>query len=267
MRGGRRDFMVRANRANMSVYPVTPDGTAVRRRRSAIPGKRSGTLIVSSGESAIVSRGCARSRKTPTAWRSWSTNDLSGGMKRKIDDVSAYYLLGYYSTNTRNEGGIEGSRSGSSHRTSFDEGRRGYFAPIEASASSRTSRPPSGAATAAPTRASRRRSARCRGCRPRRRSSSMASRPMRRSAARRRDCGPRSSLDERDGAMGADVEGDGWSQARRAGPAAGGRGKARLERAELSVLNSGGNHSTRGRVGARLARSRLRVQRHWGECP
>ena len=33
-----------------------------------------------------------------------NTNDLGKGMRRIVDDVSAYYLLGYYSTNTRNDG-------------------------------------------------------------------------------------------------------------------------------------------------------------------
>ena len=35
-----------------------------------------------------------------------NTNDLNGGMKRIADDLAAYYVLGYYTTNTTFDGGI-----------------------------------------------------------------------------------------------------------------------------------------------------------------
>ena len=35
-----------------------------------------------------------------------NTNDLSGGMKQIADDLAAYYVLGYYTTNTKFDGGV-----------------------------------------------------------------------------------------------------------------------------------------------------------------
>ena len=35
-----------------------------------------------------------------------NTNDLNGGMKRIADDLAAYYILGYYTTNTNFDGGV-----------------------------------------------------------------------------------------------------------------------------------------------------------------
>ena len=32
------------------------------------------------------------------------TNNIGGSLKRIVDDLSSYYLLGYYSTNTKLDG-------------------------------------------------------------------------------------------------------------------------------------------------------------------
>jgi hypothetical protein len=58
-----------------------------------------------------------------------NTNDLAAGMKRIVDDVSAYYLLGYYSTNTAHDGRyrrieVKAKAPGLNVRA-----RRGYYAP------------------------------------------------------------------------------------------------------------------------------------------
>jgi VWFA-related protein len=60
------------------------------------------------------------------------TNDLNAGFRRIADDLAAYYVLGYYTTNTRFDGGIRkivvrDKRTGKAVRA-----RRQYRAPTEA---------------------------------------------------------------------------------------------------------------------------------------
>jgi hypothetical protein len=62
------------------------------------------------------------------------TNDLRGGLKKVMDDMSAYYLLGYYSSNTKTDGKyrhieVKVKRPGVKMKA-----RRGYVAPTEISA-------------------------------------------------------------------------------------------------------------------------------------
>jgi hypothetical protein len=60
-----------------------------------------------------------------------NTNDLAGGVKKISDDLSAFYLLGYYSTNTANDGKyrrIEVKMKTPGIKVSA---RPGYLAPTE----------------------------------------------------------------------------------------------------------------------------------------
>ncbi|MEW5984986.1 MAG: VWA domain-containing protein [Acidobacteriota bacterium] len=103
-----------ANRANVSFYPIDPAGL----RLTGMMGRNLDTLRVLADETdglAIV-----------------GTNDLSGGAKRITDDLSSYYVLGYYSTNTTLDGGyrritVRVKRPGVHVRA-----RRGYLAPAAA---------------------------------------------------------------------------------------------------------------------------------------
>ncbi|MEO7192087.1 MAG: VWA domain-containing protein [Vicinamibacterales bacterium] len=100
-----RRLFIAANRANVSFYPVSPNGLAVfdvgaaserpgqalgleresQRVRARVDGLR--TLADNTDGIAIVNR-----------------NDTAVGMARIVDDISAYYLLGYYSTNPKADG-------------------------------------------------------------------------------------------------------------------------------------------------------------------
>jgi VWFA-related protein len=145
-----RDLMVRANRANVGIYPVAPTGLAAfdtpirempdkaavryleregRRMRNRVEGLR--TLAENTDGVAIV-----------------NTNDLAGGMRRIADDVSAYYLLGYYSTNTRNDGRYRRIEVRLKPPDLTTQARRGYFAPIETP--SRPAGPPPATAAVSP---------------------------------------------------------------------------------------------------------------------
>jgi hypothetical protein len=57
------------------------------------------------------------------------TNDLAAGMRRIVDDVSAYYLLGYYSTNTAHDGRFRRIEVKSKTPGLQLRARRGYVAP------------------------------------------------------------------------------------------------------------------------------------------
>jgi len=81
------------------------------------------------------------------------TNDLSGGMKKIADDLAAYYVLGYYTTNTKWDGALRSIKvklkpSGESIRA-----RRQYRAPTQAEIDALASAPAPGSqpAAAAPT--------------------------------------------------------------------------------------------------------------------
>jgi hypothetical protein len=58
-----------------------------------------------------------------------TTNDLAAGMKRIVDDVSAYYLLGYYSTNTTHDGKYRRIEVKTKPPGLNVRARRGYYAP------------------------------------------------------------------------------------------------------------------------------------------
>jgi len=118
-----RDFLSLAgyaNRANVSIYPVDPRGltapatvagqNALQRRRDMLYN-----LATATDGLAII-----------------DTNDYNRGMTRIVDDMSSYYLLGYYSTNEKLDGRyrkitVRVKRPGVAVRA-----RDGYRAPTEA---------------------------------------------------------------------------------------------------------------------------------------
>jgi hypothetical protein len=121
----------RANRANVSFYPITPAGLATfdtpiseksrpsleedgNRLRHRVSNLR--TLAENTDGLAIV-----------------NTNDLAGGMRRIVDDVSAYYLLGYYSTNTKLDGRFRRIEVKMKTPGLEVRARSGYVAPLPSS--------------------------------------------------------------------------------------------------------------------------------------
>ena len=141
-----RDLITRANRANVSFYPITPGGLATF------------DTPISEARPPDLAEDGARIRARLTGLRTLAentdglpiieTNDLGGGMRRIVDDVSAYYLLGYYSTNTKNDGrfrriDVKVAKPGVNVRA-----RRGYVAPSDSA--SRGASTTAAAAPAAP---------------------------------------------------------------------------------------------------------------------
>jgi hypothetical protein len=100
-----KDLMAAAARANVSFYPIAPNGLAAFDvgAVSERPGEALGaegnyrmmqTRVQSMVDLATNTDGIAIVNR----------NDTGVAMTRIIDDISAYYLLGYYSTNEKQDG-------------------------------------------------------------------------------------------------------------------------------------------------------------------
>jgi len=79
-----RELLKDSRRDNVSFYVITPEGLTMHRPSDdliALANNTDGLAIV-------------------------NTNDLDRGMRRIADDLSAYYVLGYYTTNTNFDGGV-----------------------------------------------------------------------------------------------------------------------------------------------------------------
>jgi len=132
-----RELMAAANRNNVTFYPVNPGGleapigaAEMDRVRDREDSMR--TIAANTDGITIIS------------------NDLAAGLRRIADDVSAYYVLGYYSTNPTADGKyrkIEVKMNPPGVRVTA---RRGYLAPTEAAVAAANA----SAAPAAPSPAS-----------------------------------------------------------------------------------------------------------------
>jgi VWFA-related protein len=125
-----RDLFGEANRANVSFYPVDPRGLAA--FDSPIGPKQPPSLVqdhanlVSRQESlqtiAINTDGIAL----------LSNNDLKTSLRRVADDLTSYYLMGYYSTNNKLDGRFRSIKVRSKRPGVEVRSRRGYSAPTAA---------------------------------------------------------------------------------------------------------------------------------------
>jgi VWFA-related protein len=139
-----------ANRANASFYPVDPRGLVA--FDSPIGPDRPPPPQV---DRAQINQRSATLRSLASATDGTAvvgTNNIAGSLKRVVDDLSSYYLLGYYSTNPKLDGkfrsiSVRVKRNGVQVRA-----RRGYLAATRVEVAARTpAAPPStgGASTIA----------------------------------------------------------------------------------------------------------------------
>jgi VWFA-related protein len=128
-----RDLLDRANRANVSFYPI--DSRGLPAFDTSIEEDTPTTI----GVPVYVDRQMLTARIENLRTLADATdglavvenNNIELGVKRIVDDVSSYYLLGYYSTNAKLDGRFRSikvrvKRSGVDVRA-----RRGYKAPTE----------------------------------------------------------------------------------------------------------------------------------------
>ncbi len=133
-----RDLLDDANRANASFYPIDPRGLAVfdtQLMRQDVPGPPP-PVVPPSVDQAML-RGRINSLRTLAEATDGlaivNSNNLAAGLKRVVDDLSSYYLIGYYS-NGRLDGkfhpiSVRVKRPGVRVRA-----RRGYLAATPATA-------------------------------------------------------------------------------------------------------------------------------------
>jgi VWFA-related protein len=130
-----RDLLNVANRANVSFYPIDPRGLPVFDTPIG-PGTPPGVV-----DDIAQLRGRIDSLQTMALNTDGiavvNSNDVERGMKRIVEDLTSYYLLGYYSTNSKPDGRyrritVRVKRAGVDVRA-----RRGYQAPSEADIAAR----------------------------------------------------------------------------------------------------------------------------------
>ena len=137
-----------ARRANVAFYPISPAGL------QTIPFKSTGGVDMDAFHHMNARTDTLLSLASETDGIAIvNTNDLTGGVRRIANDLQSYYVLGYYTTNTKWDGLVRqikvrlrpkgpstGRRAGNAVRA-----RRQYRAPTEAEINAIVAGPPSAA--------------------------------------------------------------------------------------------------------------------------
>jgi VWFA-related protein len=113
-----------ANRANVSFYPVYPRGLApfdapIGPDRPPSPADDRRNLATRHDSLRLLA-------ENTDGLGVINTNDIEKGMARIVDDLTSYYLLGYYSTNTRLDGKFRSIRVRVTRPGVDVRARRGY---------------------------------------------------------------------------------------------------------------------------------------------
>ncbi|PYQ94901.1 MAG: hypothetical protein DMF95_17035 [Acidobacteria bacterium] len=152
-----RNLLDVANGANTSFYPIDPRGLVVfdepiSRPTTGLPPRGSTTITPPSVDRLRLGARLDSLRTLAEATDGLAmvdSNNLAGGLKRVVDDLSSYYLLGYYST-----GKLDGKFHPISVRVKRPgvnvRARRGYLAATLADATALSRAASSSAARAEP---------------------------------------------------------------------------------------------------------------------
>jgi VWFA-related protein len=98
-----RQILDEANRANASFYPIDPRGLAAfdtPMMRTDVPGPPPRVTSITVDRAMLTARltSLRTLAEATDGLAIVDTNDLAGGFRRVVADLSSYYLLGYYST-------------------------------------------------------------------------------------------------------------------------------------------------------------------------
>ena len=121
-----RDLFGEANRANVSFYPIDPRGLAV--FDSPIGPDPPPTLEADHAALFTRSESLRTLAINTDGIALVANNDLKAQLRRVADDLTSYYLMAYYSTNSKLDGGFRSIKVRSKRPGVAVRSRRGYRA-------------------------------------------------------------------------------------------------------------------------------------------
>jgi VWFA-related protein len=124
-----RDILAEANRANASFYPIDPRGLAAFDSRIAAISNVPPSVDMARLKQRIETLQTLAENTDGMAVV--NTNDLDRGVRRIADDLTSYYLLGYYSSNSRLDGRFRALKVRVKQPGVDVRARRGYRAATE----------------------------------------------------------------------------------------------------------------------------------------
>lgn len=128
-----RQLAQRANRANVTFYGVDPRGLAVFDDSIASP-LRAANPVADGARLGARQNGLRELAANTDGAVVLNTNDVKGGVARMMADLSGYYLMNYYSTNSKLDGRFRRIRVNVKREGVEVRSRAGYLAPTEAEA-------------------------------------------------------------------------------------------------------------------------------------
>ncbi|HMC78764.1 MAG TPA: VWA domain-containing protein, partial [Vicinamibacterales bacterium] len=129
-----RDLFGEANRANVSFYPIDPRGLAP---FDASIGPEPPPTPAQDRQNLVNRQDSLHTIAVNTDGISLlANNDLKASLRRVADDLTSYYLMGYYSTNSKLDGKFRNIKVRSKRPGIEVRSRRGYNAATAAEAAS-----------------------------------------------------------------------------------------------------------------------------------
>jgi VWFA-related protein len=142
-----QDLLTRARQANVSFYPVDVGGLRASALGDAsVPTSEDAKLVDAARASNLNTLRTLAENTDGIAV--FNTNDVTGAVRELTDSLSAAYLLGYYSTNTANDGRYRQIKVRLKRGNAEVSARPGYFAPTAALAAAASRATPAAPPTA-----------------------------------------------------------------------------------------------------------------------
>jgi VWFA-related protein len=132
-----RDLLRDARAANVAFYPVSPRGL------QTLPFSERGGVDMPAYHAQNRMMDTLKTLASETGGMAVvNTNDLAGGLKRVSADMQAYYVLGYYTTNSTWDGRVRSIKVKLKPKGTTIRARSQYRAPTQAEITAITNPPP-----------------------------------------------------------------------------------------------------------------------------